>query len=118
MSKTRPGSSTGFAPSVTSLIASPPAGITITSEPSGADITMDGAFVGNTPSTIQAMAGIHAVKVTKGTLQWERNLSVQSGSVLNLAATLEEKAPVATPAPVASPAPVAVSSPVADATKP
>ena len=85
----RGGSSAGIAPSVTSLIASPPAGIPITSDPTGADITMDGAFVGNTPSTIQATAGNHAVKVTKGSLQWERNLSVQPGSGLNLSQTLQ-----------------------------
>lgn len=76
---------------VTPVISAPPAGVTITSEPSGADIVLDGAFVGNTPSTVQVPAGTHGVKVTKGFLQWERTLNVQSGSNLNLAATLEEK---------------------------
>jgi hypothetical protein len=79
------------APSVLSVISLPPASVVITSVPPGADIMVDGAFVGNTPSTVQVPAGPHAVKVLKGPLQWERNLSVQPGSTLNVAATLEEK---------------------------
>jgi hypothetical protein len=74
-----------------SAISAPPAGVTITSEPSGADIIVDGAFVGNTPSTVQMRAGTHAVQVTKASLRWERDLTVQSGSNLNVAATLKEK---------------------------
>ncbi len=62
--------------------------VVITSEPSGADISIDGAFVGNTPSTIRVPSGTHAVKVTKGSMTWERNLSVQAGSNLSLTAAL------------------------------
>ena len=71
------------------------ASVIITSEPSGADISIDGAFVGSTPSTIQVAPGLHALKVTKGSLVWERSMSVQSGSTQNVTATLAEapKAP-------------------------
>jgi hypothetical protein len=83
--------STASGPSFVSSISVPPAGVTITSEPPGADIMLDGAFVGNTPSTLQVPPGAHAVKITKGPLRWERKVTVQSGSNLNLSATLEEK---------------------------
>jgi hypothetical protein len=66
------------------------ASVNITSEPTGADISIDGAFVGNTPSTMQVAPGLHAIKVTKGALAWERSMSVQSGSTQNVTATLAE----------------------------
>jgi hypothetical protein len=68
------------------------ASVIITSEPTGADISIDGAFVGNTPSTMQVAPGLHAVKVTKGSLVWERSVSVQSGSTQNVTAVLAEAA--------------------------
>lgn len=105
--KPRAVTSITSAPSVLSVISAPPAGVTITSEPSGADIMLDGAFVGNTPSTVQVPAGAHGVRIVKGSLQWGRNVTVRPGSSLNLAATLEEKPPALAADQTKPPAPVA-----------
>lgn len=65
--------------------------ISITSVPPGADLEVDGKFVGNTPSSMNLAAGDHAIKVTrKGYKAWERNLTASGGSV-NLNAELEEE---------------------------
>jgi hypothetical protein len=57
-------------------IASKPQ-LTITSEPSGAEIEIDGEFIGNTPTTITAKEGSVTVKVKKAGFQpWERTLKL------------------------------------------
>jgi hypothetical protein len=54
----------------------------ITSTPIGADIEVDGKFIGNTPSSIGISAGEHKIKLTKnGYVPWERNLTASSGTV-------------------------------------
>jgi hypothetical protein len=66
----------------------------ISSNPSGADIEIDGIFVGNTPSSLAIAAGQHAVRVSKnGYKQWERTLRSSTGSI-KIAAVLE---PMPTP---------------------
>jgi len=73
-----------------------PAGSTLTavnlsSTPSGADVEVDGKFVGNTPSSVSLSTGEHAVKITKkGFRPWERKLTVSGGSA-NVNAELEEE---------------------------
>jgi hypothetical protein len=65
------------------------------SDPPGADIEVDGSFVGNTPSDVQIAEGDHTVTVKKtGFKSWERKLKVTSGSNVHLNADLEK---VATP---------------------
>jgi hypothetical protein len=65
--------------------------ISITSIPPGADLEVDGKFIGNTPSSMNLASGDHAIKVTKkGYKTWERNLTASGGSV-NLNAELEEE---------------------------
>jgi hypothetical protein len=54
--------------------------VTITSNTAGADIEVDGAFVGSTPSTILLIQGDHAIRVSKDGKIWERTLRVISGS--------------------------------------
>ncbi len=63
---------------------------TITSEPSGADIYVDGQFVGQTPSTISLASGAHhfAVKAP-GKKQWVRDVDVLPGSKITLHPVLE-----------------------------
>lgn len=62
----------------------------ISSQPAGADIELDGSFVGNTPSTIDVAAGEHTVVVKKnGYKEWQKKLKTSGGSV-NLAAELEK----------------------------
>jgi len=65
--------------------------ISINSTPAGADIEVDGAFVGNTPSTIEVATGDHTVTVSKnGFKSWERKLKAGGGNV-NLTVELETK---------------------------
>jgi hypothetical protein len=64
--------------------------VAISSDPTAADIEVDGAFVANTPSTIQLTSGQHVIKVTEGRKSWQRTINVLAGSNLNLSATLEE----------------------------
>ncbi|MGH9577024.1 MAG: PEGA domain-containing protein, partial [Terriglobales bacterium] len=54
----------------------------IQSEPTGADIEVDGAFMGNTPSVLELPPGEHVVTVKKsGYKTWERKLKLTGGSV-------------------------------------
>ncbi|MFZ0705347.1 MAG: PEGA domain-containing protein [Candidatus Korobacteraceae bacterium] len=54
----------------------------ITSTPPGADIELDGSFVGNTPSSVSVSAGEHTVKLTKaGFSAWERKIKTTAGNV-------------------------------------
>jgi hypothetical protein len=61
------------------------------SDPPGADIEVDGSFVGNTPSDVQVAEGDHTVTVKKaGFKDWERKLKVTGGSSVHLSAALEK----------------------------
>ncbi|HEX8712678.1 MAG TPA: PEGA domain-containing protein, partial [Terracidiphilus sp.] len=63
--------------------------LTISTNPPGADIEIDGAFVGNAPSTISVGPGSHLVSVRKnGYLIWSKVLSVTGGNI-HLNAELE-----------------------------
>lgn len=56
--------------------------LTLTSMPDGADVEIDGAFVGSTPSTIPIASGDHTVRVSKrGYQPYERRLRVNGGSI-------------------------------------
>jgi hypothetical protein len=60
------------------------------STPSGADIEIDGSFVGNAPSDVQVTEGEHTVSVKKaGFKDWERKVKVNGGSSIRLSAELE-----------------------------
>ena len=63
--------------------------ISVASTPDGADIEIDGSFVGNTPSAIELAPGEHVVVIKKsGYKPWERKLKV-SGGEINVTAELE-----------------------------
>ncbi len=68
--------------------ANPIAMVTISSDIPGADIEIDGAFIGSTPSTRPITAGNHKIKVSSGSKVWERVLSVEAGGTINLNAKL------------------------------
>ncbi len=54
----------------------------VASTPDGADIAVDGSFVGNTPSTVNVPEGDHTVTVTKnGYKTWERKIKSMGGNV-------------------------------------
>lgn len=62
--------------------------VDISSTPSGADIEVDGKFVGSTPSSVSLAAGDHDVSLKKsGFLIWNRKISV-SGGHINVSAEL------------------------------
>ena len=64
--------------------------ISVASTPGGADIEIDGSFVGNTPSVVELAPGEHVVIVKKsGYKPWERKLKV-SGGEIKLTAELEK----------------------------
>ena len=67
--------------------------VTFQSEPVGADITIDGKFVGTTPSSLQLTAGDHSITIEKVHFaSWKRTMTVAAGSSANVSATLD-KAP-------------------------
>jgi len=76
---------------VQTTVASLSAKLQLESNPSGADIDVDGSFVGNTPSDVQVTEGEHIVSVKKtGFKDWERKLKVSGGSSVHLSAELEK----------------------------
>jgi hypothetical protein len=69
--------------------------ISVTSNPAGADIELDGTFVGSTPSTIGVTAGEHTIQVAKsGFRTWQRDVRVTTGQIA-ISVDLE---PASTPA--------------------
>jgi hypothetical protein len=74
--------------------AVPPAGepstVSITSDIPGAEIEIDGAFVGSTPSTSKLTAGMHKITVKHGASVWSRDLNVQPGGNVNVNALLRK----------------------------
>ena len=80
------------APQVQQVAESNATKLSIASTSAGADIEIDGGFVGNTPSTVDLAAGDHTVKVTKsGFKDWERKIKSSGGNV-NLNVELEAQA--------------------------
>lgn len=74
--------------------AEAPAGVTrvaIHSQPEGADIEVDGSYVGSTPSTLPMTPGRHKIVVRKrGFEDWEREIQFMGGET-QVQADLEEK---------------------------
>jgi hypothetical protein len=65
----------------------------ISSTPPGADIELDGSFVGSTPSSVSVFPGEHTVKLTKsGYSPWERKIKITAGNI-KIAPDLEPIAP-------------------------
>src|SRR5438445_1697274 len=69
--------------------------LSVKSNLSGADIEVDGMFVGSTPTTIQLPAGVHTVAVKQGNLVWQRDMQISGGSV-SVNATLGKPGPMVT----------------------
>jgi hypothetical protein len=56
--------------------------ITLASNPDGADIEVDGNFMGNAPSTLELAPGEHTILVRKtGYKDWEKKLKVTGGEI-------------------------------------
>jgi hypothetical protein len=69
--------------------------ITITASAAGADIEVNGQFVGNTPTTLQVPPGTHQVIVKSGVQSWQRTVQVSGGSTVSLNAVLNQNTPIA-----------------------
>jgi hypothetical protein len=76
------------------VVAAPtmqPATVIVKSTPPGADINVDGKFMGNTPSTSQLTPGDHVVEVEKeGLKPWQRGMTVNAGGNITIDATLDK----------------------------
>ena len=72
--------------------------VTVTSEPSGAEISVDGVFDSSTPSKLLLAPGEHTVRVSRpGFKAWERKIVVEVGAEKTLNALLEKEAPKGAP---------------------
>jgi len=64
--------------------------VKVESDPSGADIYVDGNFAGQTPSTLRLASGLHRIELkTPGKKTWQRDLDVMKDSQLTLHPNLE-----------------------------
>ncbi len=87
MSKMMPSATAGAAAAAAPAVAS----VSVDSSVAGADIEIDGEFVGNTPSTVSVAPGPHTIVVKKkGYADWSRTMTL-SGSSVRLSADLEAK---------------------------
>ncbi len=61
----------------------------LSSTPAGADIEIDGVFVGQTPSSVPTLPGEHSIRINKsGYRPWERKITTAGGQV-TIAAELD-----------------------------
>ncbi len=88
---TVPSSGPAPASSPATTAVSPAVGsVEIHSNPDSADVYVDGAFVGDAPAALKLSPGQHTIRVTlNGYKEWSRELTVQAGSDVRLAANLE-----------------------------
>ena len=65
--------------------------VNVSSNPAGADVSLDGNFVGNTPATLKLDPGKHTVTLKMaGEKDWAREITVEAGSEVQLTANLEK----------------------------
>ena len=65
--------------------------VNVSSNPTGADVVVDGEFVGNSPSALKLSQGKHTFIVRmSGYKDWSKEITVQSGSEVQLTANLEK----------------------------
>jgi hypothetical protein len=71
----------------------PPSKVSIRSDPAGADVFLDGKFIGSTPANLQLAAGTYTLSVKlQGFEPWQRELSVIPGSETGVQAKLDAAA--------------------------
>jgi hypothetical protein len=65
--------------------------VNVSSNPVGADVSLDGNFIGNSPANLKLAPGKHTITVKMaGWKDWTRDITVQSGSEVQLTALLEK----------------------------
>lgn len=85
-------------PAINGPGAQPPRGehalssVVVNSIPNGADITVDGKYMGSTPSKLKLSPGGHAVLIQEqGYPPWQRTVTVAPGEQITISATLNKK---------------------------
>ncbi|HXM95855.1 MAG TPA: PEGA domain-containing protein [Candidatus Dormibacteraeota bacterium] len=77
---------------VSAPVATVTGSVEIHSTPDGAEVYVDGAFIGNAPATLKLTPGQHSIRVNQpGYKDWSRDLTIQTGSEAHLTATLEKQ---------------------------
>lgn len=65
--------------------------VTIKSAPDGADISVDGKYVGSTPSNLRLAPGDHAISLEKsGFKRWQRTITLSAGGSVTIDAALDK----------------------------
>lgn len=65
--------------------------VVVKSSPDGADVTVDGKYMGSTPSTVRLAPGDHVIAIEKsGFKTWQRTMSVNPGGIVTIDATLSK----------------------------
>jgi len=65
--------------------------VSVTTNPDGADVYVDGQFNGNSPATLKLKPGKHSIRVSMtGYGDWTREISTDAGSSVHLTATLQK----------------------------
>ncbi len=88
-----PAPPSNSAPSSNPAPANPDAvaSVQFSSDPAGAEITIDGNYEGNAPSLIKLGPGTHSIKMAlPGYAPWMRSIETAAGESRNVAATLEK----------------------------
>jgi hypothetical protein len=68
--------------------------VNVSSHQAGADVFADGDFVGNSPAVLKLAPGKHTVAVkSPDYTDWSKEITVQSGSEVQLTANLEKRSP-------------------------
>lgn len=79
--------------SLTAASAQPDQGVaqvSLTSEPTGGEIQIDGKFFGDTPAVVTLAPGEHKIQIASQGKTWERTLTVSVGSKLVVNVVLED----------------------------
>jgi len=89
----QPGTSVGAGPRSTGFVNIAATGrVSITADVDGAEIYVDGKFVGDSPSALMLPAGPHTIEVrAPNRMPWQRDLEVFDKSDVNLKAALPNK---------------------------
>jgi hypothetical protein len=91
--KFQPQDAVSAAPPATSSDGSLSSTIELKSDPDGAEITVDGKYVGNAPATLHLPIGDHTIKFEKpGYNAWERILTITQGVTTIITAGLNKEA--------------------------
>jgi hypothetical protein len=65
--------------------------VVIKSNPDGAEISVNGKYIGSTPSTVRLAPGDQAISIEKsGYKTWQRTMTINSGGIITIDAALEK----------------------------